>query len=436
MLRARQRLGKYRIVKRISAGPLATVYRAFDTVLGAPVALKIPAGGDEVISDLVREARVASRLEHKNILSIRDAGYIDGNFVVAMALGEESLADRIERRISRELALNFAAQVLAGVSHAHAEKIIHCDIKPENYILFPGNKLKLCDFGFAKHSVRTLKASGSGTIEYIAPEQAMGRPRFQSDVFSLGLVLCRLFSGRLPEWPFDWPPEGIDRMRRWLPPATIAVLQKSVKTDPKLRFANAVEFEQAFHKSLKAQPKKRKKKKAARAVAASPTASWRNVQHKEFRQRYGKVLDAKFECRRCSSPVSERMQYCPWCAEVNPTRGLGTTMARRCPHCDRGVKMDWTYCSWCFGRRFEAETSRRYVDKRYTGRCAHPGCGGPLMPFMKYCPWCHTKVQRRWRLPQSSDNCARCGWGVAAEYWQNCAWCGYTLKRSARGRRK
>ena len=133
-------------------------------------------------------------------------------FVIAMELGEESLADRLIRRISTEKTLELADQAIAAVAYAHRNKVIHCDIKPENFIIFPGNQLKLTDFGFAKISIRTLKASGSGTIDYIAPEQAMGRPKFQSDVFSLGLVLYRMLSGKLPQWPFNWPMIGNDRL--------------------------------------------------------------------------------------------------------------------------------------------------------------------------------------------------------------------------------
>ena len=203
LLKARQKIGKYIILGRIASGPLADVYRAYDTIHKMRVALKIPKSGDySGHEEFLHEVQVATRLNHPNILSVLNASYIDDRFVIAMELGGESLANRIERRTSNARAIDLAAQALAALAHAHERKIIHCDIKPENFILFPGNQLKLADFGFAKISLRTIKASGSGTIDYISPEQAMGRPKFQSDVFSLGLVLYSLFSGKLPEWPF------------------------------------------------------------------------------------------------------------------------------------------------------------------------------------------------------------------------------------------
>ena len=222
MLRARQKLGKYRILGRIASGPLAHVYRAADTIQNIKVALKLPKVGDNVNHDeILHEVRVATKLKHPNILSVLNASYIDDHFVIAMELGEESLADRIERRISTARALDLASQGLAALAYAHENKIIHCDIKPENFILFADGHLKLADFGFAKLGYRTLKASGSGTIDYIAPEQAMGRPKFQSDVFSMGLVLYRLFSGKLPEWPFEWPLTGDDQLRARVRPEVI-----------------------------------------------------------------------------------------------------------------------------------------------------------------------------------------------------------------------
>ncbi len=237
MLRARQKIGKYRILGRIASGPLADVYRAFDSIHKTRVALKIPKSGDHTGEDeFLHEVQVATKLKHPNILSVINASYIDDHFVIAMELGEESLADRIERRISSARALDLAGQALASLAYAHENKIIHCDIKPENFILFPGNRLKLADFGFAKLSLHTLKASGSGTIDYIAPEQAMGRPKFQSDVFSIGLVLYRLFSGTLPEWPFDWPMAGHDKLVSRVRPELALMLKKAIQLDPAKRY--------------------------------------------------------------------------------------------------------------------------------------------------------------------------------------------------------
>ena len=247
VLRARQKLGKYRILSRIASGPLADVYRASDTIHKERVALKIPRSVNDIgYGDFLREVQVAIKLRHPNILQVKDASFIDDKFVIAMELGNESLADRIVRRMSTAHALDLAGQALAALAHAHDKKIIHCDVKPENYILFPGNNLKLADFGFAKISLRTLKASGSGTIDYIAPEQAMGRPKFQSDVFSVGLVLYRLLSGKLPEWPFKWPMVGNNKLKERVRPELAEVLRKAIQLDPADRYRNAIEMYAAF----------------------------------------------------------------------------------------------------------------------------------------------------------------------------------------------
>ena len=232
-LRVRQKVDKYRILGRIASGPIADVYRAYDTIQKTRVALKLPKS-DDGVSDaaILHEVQVATKLKHPNILSVLNASYIDDHFVIAMDLGQESLADRIERRTSTALALDLAGQGLSALAHAHEHKIIHCDIKPENFILFPENRLKLADFGFAKISLRTLKASGSGTIDYIAPEQAMGRPKFQSDVFSMGLVLYRMLTGVLPEWPFEWPFRGHDRLRGKVGPEFVKFLRRALAVDP------------------------------------------------------------------------------------------------------------------------------------------------------------------------------------------------------------
>ena len=428
LLRARQKIGKYRVLGRIASGPLADVYRAYDTIQKQRVALKIPKtdaySGHE---EFLHEVQVATKLQHPNILSVLNACYIDDHFVIAMELGEESLADRIERRISTARALDLAGQAIAALAHAHEHKIIHCDIKPENYILFPGNQLKLCDFGFAKISLRTLKASGSGTIDYIAPEQAMGRPKFQSDVFSLGLVLYRLLSGKLPEWPFNWPMVGHERLAAKVRPELVEMLKKAIQLDPANRYRDAVqmmsEFEQLHTHA-------RRQKRARARGERKPGTTWRRMQWREFQRQYKKVLDTRHQCRHCEGPVSESMQACPWCGFDNPARSSESSMPSSCPRCERGVKNDWDYCPWCYGPGFVEETTRKYPDKRYAARCSNKRCRGQLMPFMRYCPWCRIKVRRPWKLPGTRHCCKACGWGIAREYWNFCAWCREPVKRA------
>ena len=254
MLRARQKLGKYRIERRLSDGPLATVYQAFDTIHGLRVALKIPHRrmmDDYFLADFRKEARILAKLDHPNILSIQNACFIDGYFVISMPLGEETLGDRLQRRISTAKALDFTHQILSAVAHAHEDGIIHCDIKPDNFILFPDNVLRLTDFGFSKLARGRIDASGSGTVGYVAPEQAMGRPVLGSDVFSVGLVLYRMFAGTLPRWPYDWPAAGAPRLRQKLHPDMIALLRRAIEVKPTRRYRSGTQMLAAFERIRK-----------------------------------------------------------------------------------------------------------------------------------------------------------------------------------------
>ena len=248
-IRARQRLGKYRIEKRLSEGGFANVYRAFDTIEGVHVALKIPRDQkltDDAMKDFRREVRLAAKLEHPNILPLKDASVIGDHFVIAFPLGERTLADRLSKRLSLKSALSLTEQILQALAYAHQQRIIHCDVKPENMVLFPGEKLKLGDFGIAKFAQKTIQGSGTGTIGYMAPEQAMGKPSQRSDVFSAGLIIYRMLTGEWPEWPYTWPPAGIRRLRNRIHPDFIAFLQKAIDPDPRRRFRDAEQMRNAF----------------------------------------------------------------------------------------------------------------------------------------------------------------------------------------------
>ncbi len=423
MLRARQKLGKYRIERRLSNGPIAAVYQAFDTISGIHVALKIPhpsAMDEFFLADFKREARLAPALEHPNIVPIWDASFIDGHFVVSMPLGGQSLEERMRKRMATHTAVDFAGQALAALAHAHSKQVIHCDIKPDNFIIFPGNQLRLTDFGFSKIALRTIKASGSGTIGYLAPEQALGRPMFQSDVFSLGLVIYKLLTGELPEWPYEWPPPGYRRLRSRVKPPLVAWLRKALEFKPQDRFVSGQSMQREFRRVRNGAARRQRPR---RELPAQATTDWQAVRLRQFQRKFKQSLDTRHQCRRCDGPVAESMQACPWCGSKDPLVGHDTTFPAHCPRCERGVKLDWRYCAWCYGPGFETETNRRYSDRRYTERCANRDCRGPLMPFMRYCPWCRTKVKKPWKLAGSKDKCPSCHWGVAHDFWSYCPWC-------------
>lgn len=253
--RSRQKLGKYRIARKLWVGQFATVYAAADTIEGVPVALKIPHGQfmtDDFLEDFRREVRLTAKLDHAMILGVKNADFIDGHFVIAYQLGEQTLADRIRHRMSFLKALDLIEQMLQAVAHAHRHRVIHCDIKPENFILFRDDRLRLTDFGISKVAARTVNASGSGTVGYVAPEQAMGRPSFRSDVFSIGLIMYRMLAGRLPAWPFDWPPPGHQRLRGKVHPDVINLTRRAIMLKPSKRFRDAEHMLSLF---LEAKPK-------------------------------------------------------------------------------------------------------------------------------------------------------------------------------------
>jgi len=267
MLRPGKTIGKYRIQRRLGTGGFATVYRALDTVEGIHVALKIPHPNflrPESLGDFRREIRIAARLDHPNILPIKNAEVYDGHLVVAYPLGTGTLDDRLRKRISTAKCLLFAEQILEALAYAHWRRIVHCDVKPENFILFPDDVLRLTDFGIAKVVLRTRSASGSGTIGYVAPEQAMGRPSFRSDVFSAGLVLYRMFSGYLPGWPFRRPFPGSATLRRKVPSVFVDVLHRALHVNDRRRFADAGRMLEAFERTLPAVERFQKRARSRR----------------------------------------------------------------------------------------------------------------------------------------------------------------------------
>ena len=425
MLRARQRFGKYLIERRIAEGGFATVYQAADTIEGVRVALKIPHAhlvNEASMACFRQEARLAAKLDHPNILPLKYADFIDGKFVIVTPLSESSLEDRLQKRLAVQTAIDYSEQMLRAAAYAHERKIIHCDIKPDNLLLFPNNQLLLTDFGIARVAHRTLQGSGGGTLGYVAPEQAMGRPSFRSDVFSLGIVMYRMLAGSLPEWPYTWPMAGYDRLCGRVNESVVGLLRKSLEFDASERFENAEQMLASFCRIK--QPLRVDAKAKIKRPASARGQSWQQLRRKEFQSNFGASLGTTCSCRKCQGPVAETMLACPWCGDDREKNPCATSYPVYCPRCRRGLKCDWPYCPWCYGGGFEVETTRHYPDRRYTARCSNTKCTRKkLMPFMRYCPWCHVSIKRKWKIEGSPHSCRQCGWGVLPQYWSYCPWC-------------
>jgi serine/threonine-protein kinase len=427
-LRRRTRLGKYRLEGRIGEGAFAEVWRARDTVENRSVALKITY--PEMVKQwgrkaLEREARIATRLSHPNIAATRNADWIDGRFVIATDLAERNLAEYPGARRSGRLALRIVRDTAAGLSYAHAQRLMHRDVKPENILIYADGRAALTDFGvsqFAKKVTRTY--TEAGTLGYMAPEQAYGRPKLGSDVFSLGLIAYELLTGWLPTWPFTWPPPGFERFEAKVPEPVQRVLRKAASFEPTRRYPDGVSFHEALEKAFQvvengSRPRGVRRRRPRRD-APSPLA----VQWQIFRRIHGSALGMRFGCSRCGGPMAEEMSFCPWCGAGDSSFAELTSYPLVCPDCERGVRAEWTACPWCYTGRFQGNGRRPQPDARAVRNCTRRSCEGQIRAFMRYCPLCKQKVRRAWSSPDLPDRCKRCRWPVSRSFWRYCPWCG------------
>src|SRR3989442_1665094 len=213
-------LGHYKILDRIGAGGMGEGYRARDTRLGRTVAIKVLAA--DVANDpdrrerFLREARASAALSHPNIAALYEIGKDQGHVFLALEYvpGEPLNAVIGGRPMNPRRAIDFAVQIADALADAHAEGIVHRDIKPANIIITPKDKAKVLDFGLATwttggaerdHAANeaTVMVTGPGTalgtVAYMSPEQALGeKVDHRTDVFSLGIVLFEMLTGKLP----------------------------------------------------------------------------------------------------------------------------------------------------------------------------------------------------------------------------------------------
>ena len=286
----RKTIEHYEIVRRLGAGGSGVVYLATDQRLQRPVVLKILRTGiltaDQMRSTVLREARLASAIEHPNVCAIYEVGENgDEGFIVMQYVPGESL-DRLIARgpASLQLVLSIGIQIADGLHAAHALGIFHRDLKPQNVMLTDGGLVKILDFGLARRLLpgdvrfdpskpglakdatlaETYTARG-GTIRYMAPEQFVtGQSSAQSDVWALGVILYELTSGRHPFVRADAEdfqairaiqfsePGDLSEIVPGISPELKGVIAGCLEKNPGARYASAAEVREALKTIMKA----------------------------------------------------------------------------------------------------------------------------------------------------------------------------------------
>lgn len=204
-------LGDYRLLSVLGRGGMGVVYLAEQKGLGRRVAVKMIRSGILASEAEVRrfsmEAKAAAALEHRNIVSVYQSGYLDGHYYFSMEyVPGVDLAKMIEKApLEPRVAARYVRDVARAIDHAHRRGVLHRDLKPANVLITPEDEVRVTDFGLAKQIDTDSSVTGSGTAigtpSYMAPEQASGhsdRVKVQSDVYALGAILFAAVSGRAP----------------------------------------------------------------------------------------------------------------------------------------------------------------------------------------------------------------------------------------------
>ena len=248
--------GRYALEALVGSGGMADVYRAKDQLLERTVAVKILhqqyENDTEFITRFQREAKAAARITHPNIVNVYDVGVAEGrHYIVMEYVPGRTLKERIKEEgpVPVPQALQIARQIAGALAQAHANNLVHCDIKPHNILVMPDGNVKVADFGIARavtESTMTYNDNIMGSVHYFSPEQARGTmitPK--SDVYSLGVLLYEMLSGRIPfdgntavsiaRKHLEEDPQPLHMIAPGIPPVVEALVTRMMAKDPAQR---------------------------------------------------------------------------------------------------------------------------------------------------------------------------------------------------------
>ena len=257
---------RYRVVARIGSGGMADVYRAEDSHLGREVALKVLhrrfAQDAEFVERFRREASAAAGLQHPHVVGVFDRGEHEGTYYIAMEyLRGRTLRDIVaaEAPLDQLRSIDLGVQILQAAAFAHRNGVVHRDFKPHNVIVDDQGAAKVTDFGIARAGASEMTETGSimGTAQYLSPEQAQGHEvTARSDVYSIGVMLYELLTGRLPFTGdsavsialkhLSEPPPPMSRDGLRIEPNLEAVVLGALAKDPAARWQSAEDFAAAL----------------------------------------------------------------------------------------------------------------------------------------------------------------------------------------------
>ncbi|MDZ5474388.1 Stk1 family PASTA domain-containing Ser/Thr kinase [Bacillus sp. 31A1R] len=263
--------GRYKILEMIGGGGMANVYLAHDMILDRDVAVKVLrldfANDEEFIRRFHREAQSATSLAHPNIVNIFDVGEEDSIYYIVMEyVAGQTLKQYIQQHpsIQVEEVIDIMQQLTSAISHAHQNHIIHRDIKPHNILIDGNGNVKITDFGIAMAlSATSITQTNSvlGSVHYLSPEQARGgMANRKSDIYSLGIVMFELLTGRLPfsgesavSIALKHLQSETPSLRRWnpsIPQSVENIVLKATAKDPFHRYNSVDEMEEDLRTAL------------------------------------------------------------------------------------------------------------------------------------------------------------------------------------------